>query len=120
MIGFFVPVIYENALIAMRPILFFISISSLLLLSACSSEPQERTGESIYYQSCFSCHERGHGGAPIRGNMEQWQSRLDKGQEIIMTNMVEGYKGMPPKGACFDCSDADLQMALDFMLLPKE
>lgn len=37
-----------------------------------------------------------------------------------MTNMVEGYKGMPPKGACFDCSDADLQMALDFMLLPKE
>lgn len=95
-------------------------IASVGLLSACTPEPQERTGESIYYQSCFSCHERGHGGAPIRGNMEQWQPRLNKGEEAMMTSMVEGYKGMPPKGACFDCSEADLQMALDFMLLPKE
>jgi len=104
----------------MKPTLLSLSVSSLLLLSACTPDPQERTGESIYYQSCFSCHERGHGGAPIRGNMEQWQSRLDKGEEAMMTSMVEGYKGMPPKGACFDCSEADLQMALDFMLLPKE
>lgn len=103
----------------MKPTLFSIS-ATLMFLSACTSQPQERTGESIYYQSCFSCHERGHGGAPIRGNMEQWQPRLDKGQAVLLTNMVEGYKGMPPKGACFDCSDADLQMALDFMLMPKE
>lgn len=103
-----------------KSVLFVVSLTAILL-SACSSEPQERTGESIYYQSCFSCHERGHGGAPIRGNMEQWQPLLDaKGQEGLMTSMVEGYKGMPPKGACFDCSEADLQMALDFMLLPKE
>ncbi len=104
----------------MKPTLLSITAASLLLLSACTPEPQERTGESIYYQSCFSCHERGHGGAPIRGNMEQWQVRLDKGEEAMMTSMIEGYKGMPPKGACFDCSEADLQMALDFMLLPKE
>lgn len=103
-----------------KSVLFVVSLTAILL-SACTPEPQERTGESIYYQSCFSCHERGHGGAPMRGNIEQWQQLLDsKGQEGLMTSMVEGYKGMPPKGACFDCSEADLQMALDFMLLPKE
>ena len=104
----------------MKSLLLLTIILLASLLSGCNSEPQERTGESIYYQSCFSCHERGHGGAPIRGDIEQWQSRLDKGEEAMMTSMVEGYKGMPPKGACFDCTEADLQMALDFMLLPKE
>lgn len=104
----------------MKKTTLFAFAFSAILVSACTPEPQERTGESIYYQSCFSCHERGHGGAPIRGDTEQWQLRLDKGEEAMMTSMVEGYKGMPPKGACFDCSEADLQMALDFMLLPKE
>ncbi|WP_223671058.1 c-type cytochrome [Kangiella shandongensis] len=89
-------------------------------LISCTPEPQKRDGESIYYRSCFSCHERGHGGAPMRGNIEQWQSRLDKGEEILLESMVNGYKGMPPKGGCFDCSDKDLQMALEFMLKPKD
>ena len=98
-----------------KPLLIILSTA---FLYACTPEPQERTGETIYYQSCFSCHERGHGGAPLRGNMEQWQSRLNKGEEIILTNMLKGYNGMPPKGACFDCSEEDLQKALAFMLQP--
>lgn len=101
----------------------FTLLVSVLLpigLIACTPEPQKRDGEAIYYRSCFSCHERGHGGAPMRGNIEQWQSRLDKGEEVLLQSMVNGYNGMPPKGGCFDCSDKDLQMALEFMLKPKE
>jgi cytochrome c5 len=52
--------------------------------------------------------------------MEQWQSRLDKGEETLLKHMVEGYNGMPPKGACFDCTEKELQMALEFMLEPKD
>lgn len=94
-------------------------LAFITILSGCNSEPQKRDGESIYYQSCFSCHERGHGGAPIRGNIEQWQSRLDKGDGVLLKNIIEGYNGMPPKGACFDCTDEELRMALEFMLQPK-
>lgn len=94
--------------------------AGLLALFACSQQPPKRDGESIYYRSCFSCHERGHGGAPLRGSMEQWQSRLDKGEAALMKSMVEGYKTMPPKGACFDCTEEELQMALEFMLKPKQ
>ncbi|AOE50905.1 c-type cytochrome [Kangiella sediminilitoris] len=98
-------------------------ITSLLIpvtLIACTPEPQKRDGESIYYRSCFSCHERGHGGAPITGNMEQWQPRLDKGEDVLLDSMVNGYKGMPPKGGCFDCSEKELQMALEFMIKPDD
>lgn len=94
-------------------------ILALLTIVGCNQEPPKNDGESIYYRSCFSCHERGHGGAPIRGNMDQWQARLDKGEEALMKSMVEGYKTMPPKGGCFNCTEAELQKALDFMLKPK-
>ncbi|GAA0209127.1 cytochrome c5 family protein [Kangiella japonica] len=98
----------------------FLHCSTILVLTACTPEPPKRDGESIYNRSCFSCHERGHGGAPLRGNLEQWQSRLNKGEDALLKSMVNGYKGMPPKGACFDCSAQELQMALDYMLKPRE
>ena len=104
----------------MTKIFRILPIIAILLITGCNQEPPKKDGESIYYRSCFSCHERGHGGAPLRGNMEQWQSRLDKGEETLLKHMVEGYNGMPPKGACFDCTEKELQMALDFMLEPKD
>ncbi len=91
----------------------------ILVLAGCNQEPPKNDGESIYYRSCFSCHERGHGGAPLRGNVEQWQARIDKGEDALMKSMVEGYKTMPPKGGCFDCTEKELQKALDFMVQPK-
>ena len=98
----------------------FLLSSIILVLVACTPEPPKRDGESIYNRSCFSCHERGHGGAPLRGSMEQWQPRLDKGETALLKSMVNGYKGMPPKGACFDCTEKELQMALDYMLKPRQ
>ena len=103
-----------------KRLLGFLFCSIMLLLAACTPEPPKRDGESIYNRSCFSCHERGHGGAPLRGNLEQWQSRLDKGEDALLKSMVNGYKGMPPKGACFDCTEKELQMALEYMLQPRK
>ncbi|GAA4346984.1 c-type cytochrome [Kangiella taiwanensis] len=98
---------------------YLLFLTAILVLAACDQAPPKNDGESIYYRSCFSCHERGHGGAPLRGNIEQWQARLDKGEAALMKSMVEGYKTMPPKGGCFDCTEADLQKAFEFMLKPK-
>lgn len=94
---------------------------TLILLVACSEDaPQKKDGETVYFQSCFSCHERGHGGAPKRGDMNAWQTRLDKGSDELKKSMQLGFNAMPPKGACFSCSDQDLQLALEFMLKPIE
>lgn len=87
-----------------------------LLLTACNQEPQQRDGQAIYYQSCVSCHERGHGGAPMLGDTKAWQERLQKGHAALLQNLKDGYNSMPPKGACFDCSDQELELVLEYIL----
>ncbi len=101
----------------MKRALLVVLLSGALV--ACNQTPQERDGETIYNQSCFSCHERGHGGAPVRGDLEEWQPRLAKGKDVLLKNLKEGYNGMPPKGACFDCNDQELQKVLAFILDPN-
>lgn len=68
----------------------------------------------------MSCHERGQGGAPIRGDTKAWQTRLKKGKEVLFNNLKDGYSTMPPKGACFDCTDKELQMVLEFVLQKEQ
>lgn len=101
----------------MKPLKVIITVLLLnLLLIACEQKPIKRDGKAIYNQSCISCHERGHGGAPKRGDMQAWQQRLMKSEAELLKNLKEGYKSMPPKGACFDCSDQELQKVLDYIL----
>ncbi|WP_251358610.1 cytochrome c5 family protein [Kangiella sp. TOML190] len=91
-------------------------IFSVLVLVGCDQSPQDRSGEAIYYRSCVSCHERGHGGAPIRGNKKQWDARLAKGKQKVFENLKQGYAGMPAKGACFSCSDQELERVLQYII----
>lgn len=95
---------------------YLLAASLASLLMACEQSPQQRDGQAIYYQSCVSCHDRGHGGAPIRGDQEAWQQRLEKGQDTLLKNLKDGYNGMPPKGACFDCSEQELALVLEYLL----
>ncbi|NVJ64915.1 MAG: cytochrome c5 family protein [Gammaproteobacteria bacterium] len=95
-------------------------ICSLLVLTACNQESQQRDGQAIYYQSCVSCHDRGHGGAPIKGDTAAWQARLAKGEQQLFENLKNGYNAMPPKGACFDCTDKELKLVLDYLLENKD
>ncbi len=89
---------------------------TLKILSACQQSEQKRDGQAIYYQSCVSCHEQGHGGAPKRGDNEEWMRRLDKGKDVLLENLKKGYNTMPAKGACFSCSDQELALVLDYLL----
>ncbi len=93
-----------------------LTISIGLFLTACGNQQQQRDGQAIYYQSCVSCHERGHGGAPMRGDTKAWQERMEKGQAVLFRNLKDGYNTMPAKGACFDCSDKELELVLDYLI----
>lgn len=71
-----------------------------------------------YMASCFACHSTGAAGAPKvgPGNAGEWEPRLEKGMDAIMANVINGVNTMPPKGLCFDCTDADLRAIVDFMI----
>lgn len=77
-----------------------------------------RAGEQIYTTSCTSCHATGAAGAPKVGDTAAWGARLTErgGKDGLYKSAISGFKGMPAKGLCMDCSDAELKGAVDYML----
>ena len=82
--------------------------------AAPSGEP--RSGEAVYSTKCFTCHATGAAGAPKYGVPGDWTARLDKGVDTLYTNAISGFNGMPAKGLCMDCSDEEIQAAVDHMV----
>ncbi len=93
----------------------------LLMLAGCSREAEtaaaRHPGESIYLNTCFSCHASGVAGAPAVGDSEAWSARMEKGRDALLQSTLEGMPpGMPPKGLCPDCTDEELGQAIDYMI----
>lgn len=83
---------------------------------AASASAGPRSGADIYNSSCVACHGSGVLGAPKKGDAAGWGPRLENGIDAVLQNAINGVGGMPPKGTCGDCSDDDLQAAIDFMI----
>lgn len=75
-----------------------------------------RTGESVYNTYCMACHATGVTGAPITGDAQQWQPRIAQGMDTLLAHALDGFNAMPAKGTCMDCSDDEIQAAIDHML----
>jgi cytochrome c5 len=75
-----------------------------------------RSGDSIYQSACSSCHGAGVAGAPKLGDKTAWAPRLNQGKTVVVKHAIEGYKGMPAKGACSNCSDEEVKAAVDYIL----
>jgi cytochrome c5 len=71
---------------------------------------------ATYQTSCFGCHSTGAAGAPIVGDAEAWASRMEKGFDAVMANVMTGVNAMPPKGLCMTCSDDNLRSLVDYMV----
>lgn len=75
-----------------------------------------RSGEEIYKTKCATCHATGAAGAPKLGDAATWAPRMEKGIETLYQSAINGFQGMPAKGLCFDCSDAELKASVDYMV----
>ena len=76
-------------------------------------------GEKIYQQFCSTCHDKDPSidvGAPRKGVTKDWNSRMKKGIDGLLTVTIAGINQMPPRGGCFECSDAQLRAAIVYML----
>lgn len=83
-------------------------------IAAAASGPL--SGQAVYDQFCFACHAVGVGGAPLLGDMAQWEPRIAKGMDVLMASTVNGINAMPAKGTCMNCSDDELNDAVAYML----
>lgn len=75
-----------------------------------------RSGEEVFQAKCTVCHTAGVGGAPKIGSASDWGPRVAKGMDTLYASTTTGFKGMPPKGLCMDCSDTELKAAVDYMV----
>nr|WP_315465164.1 c-type cytochrome [uncultured Rhodoferax sp.] len=74
-----------------------------------------KSGESIYTSACIACHGSGAAGAPKLGDKAAWAPRLAQGSATLVQHATQGFKGMPAKGACSSCSDADIKAAVEYL-----
>jgi len=75
-----------------------------------------RSGEDIYKTTCFGCHGTGAGGAPKFGDAAAWSARTGKGIDAVVSNAINGFKGMPPRGTCGSCSDDDIAATVQYIV----
>ena len=89
-------------------------------LKRISGSPNE--GALIVKHYCANCHAlkpQIQLGAPRIGQSEDWNSRIKQGIDSLFTHTDEGINAMPARGGCFECSDKQLMLAIEYML-PKK
>ena len=75
-----------------------------------------KSGEEVYNQFCFACHATGASEAPLFADAEAWAPRIVKGLDVLVASTVNGLGMMPAKGTCMNCSEEELQAAVDYIL----
>ncbi|MFZ0219170.1 MAG: c-type cytochrome [Candidatus Aquirickettsiella sp.] len=73
-------------------------------------------GKTIFESKCILCHKNGIAGAPRIGNQSDWAQRIKKKYSLLLRHVTTGYRAMPPKGACLECSIPDLEATINYML----
>lgn len=81
-----------------------------------SGSQQARSGDAVYNQFCAACHTSGILNSPKLNDAADWESRLAQGMETVLYNAIRGYNAMPAKGTCGNCSDDEIQAAIDYMI----
>ena len=98
----------------------------LIALAACKDDQKsnlqpvkldQRLSE-IYSRTCMTCHTVPDSGAPQAHNLAAWAPRVKQGNDVLLDHMVNGFKGMPPLGQCFECNADDLTTLMHFMAGP--
>ncbi|TNE57880.1 MAG: cytochrome c5 family protein [Alphaproteobacteria bacterium] len=69
----------------------------------------------LYADTCMACHANPDSGAPMTGDVVEWEARLAQGEDVLLDHVIDGFKGMPPLGSCSDCSEQDFIDLIDFM-----
>jgi cytochrome c5 len=77
-----------------------------------------RSGEEVFNAACMACHSTGAGGAPVVGDVAAWADRIAKGMDVLYAAGVNGVPGtgMIAKGGCMNCSDEEVNAAVDYMV----
>ena len=83
--------------------------------AAVAATPADPKLARLYAQTCKACHTVPASGAPQAGDVAAWKPRVAQGMPVLIERTVAGYKGMPPLGACMDCTEKEFEALIRFM-----
>jgi len=101
-------------------LLLIFALSSPLKAKEPFNQSQPGVAKTLYKNNCSRCHDKGIMGAPKLNDRADWQERLSlRGVEGLRSSLYKGFKRMPKKGGCFNCTANELDSLLDFVLQPN-
>lgn len=76
--------------------------------------------EPVYQRSCSVCHSNAATtGAPLARDRAAWAPRIAQGREVLLDHTINGFNGMPPMGACSDCTEEQYVALIEYMANAK-
>jgi cytochrome c5 len=98
-----------------RPVGVAVAEASAAPSSGTTTASAGRSGEAVYNATCMACHASGAAGAPKLGDKAAWSPRIGQGGATLVQHALQGFKGMPAKGGCSNCSDAEIKAAVEYL-----
>lgn len=90
------------------------TLAALTLLTAIGAQATDDYTQELYDIYCTACHAVSASGAP-QAFTSEWEDRLDKGINTLVTHAINGIGNMPPMGTCAECSEDDLKNIILYM-----
>lgn len=82
-------------------------------------EGDPAAGQKIFKMFCAVCHDNPPQidvDAPRVGDKKAWGLREKWGRAAMLKMTLQGVGAMPARGGCFECSDAQIEQAVDYIL----
>jgi cytochrome c5 len=89
-------------------------LSMLIVINSAAQDMTQRQTE-LFANNCIQCHAFEQSGAPNIGDVNAWQQRSAKGEELLLRHVIEGFQGMPPLGYCSACNEQDFRVMVRAM-----
>ncbi|GAA0407991.1 hypothetical protein GCM10009133_15670 [Cocleimonas flava] len=75
-----------------------------------------RSGESIYKETCGTCHNTGIANAPKIDDKAAWETRMTNGVDGLVKTAIAGKGAMPAKGGNPAITDEEIKETIIYML----
>ena len=94
----------------MKLALLGLAVSTALMMTG---QVVAADGKEVYNKSCAACHTAL---SPKLGDKAAWEPRLKQGSDALVAAVVKGKGAMPAKGGNASLSEADIKVAVDYMV----
>jgi cytochrome c5 len=83
---------------------------------AAEAKPAASDGKAVYDKVCVACHAQSVAGSPRLGDKEAWAPRIQQGMDALVQSVIKGKGAMPPRAGNPSLNEAEVRVAVEFMV----